>query len=122
MGEGIKYDQGKARLGEMIIDFKEPLEAVCSVWNFGATKYGKSNWKYVDNAIERYTNAMVRHLVAEEMEVVDPESEFLHATHVAWNALARLYFIKMQMSLFANGATAQAVKDTTPGAITKVER
>lgn len=90
--EGIKYDQGKRRLGEMIVDFKEPLEALCAVWEFGADKYAKSNWKYVENGKDRYTNAMIRHLIAED-EVLDPESGLLHATHVAWNALARLHFI-----------------------------
>lgn len=91
--EGIKYDQGKRRLGEMVVDFKDPLLSVCGVWEFGANKYNKSNWKYVENGKDRYTNAMLRHLVEEEEEIIDSESGLLHATHVAWNALARLHFI-----------------------------
>ena len=89
--EGIKYDTGKPRLFEMIEDFKEPLTEVARVWSFGANKYGKHNWAYVDNAIDRYSNALVRHLL--EGGTKDQESELLHASHVAWNALARLYFI-----------------------------
>jgi hypothetical protein len=89
--EGIKYDTGKPRLYEMIEDFKEPLEEVTKVWTFGADKYGKHNWAYVDNAIDRYSNALLRHLL--EGDSKDKESQILHASHVAWNALARLYFI-----------------------------
>ena len=90
---GTKYDQGKARIGEMIIDFFKPLMLVCKVWEFGVYKYDKSNWKKVENGADRYTNAMVRHLVLEETEIVDQETKIHHAIHVAWNALARLYFI-----------------------------
>lgn len=93
MTEGIKYDSGKLRLAEMMQDFREPLSAVCRVWEFGADKYTKSNWKYVDKAIDRYTNAMLRHLMEEETCPFDEESHLLHAAHVAWNALARLQFI-----------------------------
>lgn len=59
--EGIKYDNGKPRLYE------------------------------IDNAIDRYSNALLRHLL--EGDTTDKESKLLHASHVAWNALARLHFI-----------------------------
>lgn len=91
--EGIKYDSGKPRLGEMVIDFRKPLVEVAKVWAFGADKYAKSNWQKVENGQDRYTNAMLRHLVAEAESETDKESELLHAAHVAWNALARLHFI-----------------------------
>jgi len=91
--EGIKLDTNKPRLAEMIKDFVIPLTEMCKVWEFGANKYSKSNWKSVENAEHRYTNAMVRHLLSEELYSHDEESRLLHATHVAWNGLARLYFI-----------------------------
>ena len=93
MKEGTKYDNGKLRLAEMFIDFKIPMEELCKVWEFGANKYEKSNWKKLQNPIDRYTNAMLRHLIAEETNLVDDESKLLHAAHIAFNALARLYFI-----------------------------
>ena len=93
MDEGTKYDSGKPRIAEMVGDFKEPLLAICKVWEFGADKYEKSNWKKVDNAIDRYTNAMMRHLLEEVDNPIDSESGLHHAIHVAWNAIARLYFI-----------------------------
>lgn len=91
--DGVKYDEGKPRLGEMIVDFAIPMRELARVWEFGANKYEKSNWKKVDNAIDRYTNALLRHLVAEEDCIYDEESGLLHASHIAFNALARLYFI-----------------------------
>jgi len=93
MSEGIKHDSGKLRLAEMMQDFRLPLSAVCKVWEFGADKYEKSNWQKVDNALDRYTNAMLRHLMEEQVQDCDSESYLLHAAHVAWNALARLHFI-----------------------------
>lgn len=90
---GIKYDKDKLRLSEMIIDFQEPMKELCKVWEFGANKYGKSNWKYVQNGVDRYSNALIRHLLAEDENLHDNESSLLHASHIAFNALARLYFI-----------------------------
>ena len=91
--DGVKYDEGKPRLGEMMVDFAVPMRELARVWEFGANKYEKSNWKKVDNAIDRYTNALVRHLLAEEENIYDDESKLLHASHIAFNALARLHFI-----------------------------
>lgn len=90
---GTKYDQDKPRFAEMIIDFKEPLQELCKVWEFGANKYSKSNWKLVENGKDRYTNALLRHLIAEEDKLTDDETELYHAAHIAFNALARMYFI-----------------------------
>lgn len=98
MSNGIKYDDSKPRVAEMVIDFKESLLALCTVWEYGANKYSKSNWKEVDNGIDRYTNAMLRHLLSEEDNLVDSESGLLHAAHIAFNALARLYFIVKRTS------------------------
>lgn len=90
---GIKYDGGKPRLAEMMMDFAPEMIELCKVWEFGADKYSKSNWKLVDNGIDRYTNAMLRHLLAETNNLYDDETKLLHAAHIAFNALARLHFI-----------------------------
>lgn len=118
MSEGIKFDGGKLRLAEMMQDFRLPLSAICRVWEFGADKYEKSNWKKVDNAIDRYTNAMLRHLLEEEAKPFDDESELLHAAHVAWNALARLHFIMHEKGLPIRMRPAE----DAPGTITPVAR
>jgi len=90
---GKKFDAGKPRLAETIQDFRIPLTEISKVWAFGADKYEKGNWRYVENGLDRYTNAMLRHLCAEADNFADDESELAHAAHVAWNALARLHFI-----------------------------
>lgn len=68
--EGIKYDSGKPTVGEMIKDFGPAIREVARVWKFGADKYEKSNWQKLDDAENRYTNALVRHLLAEEEESI----------------------------------------------------
>lgn len=94
MQEGTKFDDGEPRIGEMIKDFKEPLLEVCKVWEFGTRKYAKSNWKKVENGEDRYTNAMMRHFLEEDDEGVDPETQIGPYAHLAWNALARIKFLK----------------------------
>lgn len=94
--EGVKYDKGKLRIAEMLEDFNEPLQEMCRVWQYGAHLYSKGNWKFVDNAKDRYTNALMRHLLSEKYNKYDYDSKLMHAAHVAWNALARLYFIMQE--------------------------
>lgn len=94
--KGIKYDTAKPAVGEMIKDFAPAIREIARVWKFGAGKYGKSNWKELEDAENRYTNAMVRHLLAEEENMFDDESHLLHASHVAWNAIVRLWFILLK--------------------------
>lgn len=98
--EGIKYDKDKPRMGEMIQDFGDELFKVVKVWEFGANKYSKSNWKKVDNGFDRYTNAMIRHFIQEQTtDGYDEETGYPHAYHVAWNALARLHFLEKEISI-----------------------
>lgn len=88
---GVKLDQGKPRLSLVFGGFSMALMEVGKVGTFGAQKYTDSGWVTVENGRERYTDAMLRHVLAEYSgESVDSESELLHAAHAAWNALARL--------------------------------
>lgn len=91
--QGIKYDKDKPRLAEMIVDFKDPIIELCKVWTFGAGKYGKSNWKLVKNGKDRYLNAFYRHSLSIAENEYDDESHILHAAHMAFNALAYLFFV-----------------------------
>ena len=91
--QGIKYDDTKPRLAEMIQDFALPLEALCRVWEFGADKYGKSNWKFLAGGEERYLNALLRHITAIEQGELDDESGLPHASHIAFNSLAYLHYV-----------------------------
>ena len=115
--DGVKYDDNKPRLAEMLVDMKEPLLALCKVWEYGANKYTPDNWKKVDNGKDRYTNAMLRHLFAEEDSPVDDESLLLHASHIAFNALARLYFILQERQLKTLTIDKSYSRDFKPGEI-----
>lgn len=89
---GAKLDAGKPSLYRGAIDyFPRAIDAVARVSTFGAKKYDWKGWETVPEGFERYSDAMVRHLIAEgKGEVLDSDSGLLHAAHAAWNALARL--------------------------------
>lgn len=86
---GTKLDDGKPKSG-ILGDFSRALNAVAEIGTFGAEKYSRGGWQHVDNGIERYSDAMWRHLLAECSNELDDESGMKHAAHLAWNALARL--------------------------------
>lgn len=86
---GAKLDAGKPDLS-LLLMFGRALAAVGQVGSFGAKKYSRGGWLSVPNGVERYTAAMLRHLLGEDRGVYDDESGLRHAAQVAWNALARL--------------------------------
>lgn len=101
---GAKLDAGKTRLGLVLGDFALALEQVGRVGTYGAKKYTDHGWISVSGGVERYTDAMWRHLLREATgEAVDFDTGLLHAAHAAWNALARL-----ELAIRA-GMTAQAI-------------
>ena len=68
------------------------------VATIGAKKYSPGGWKLVPNAVDRYTDAMLRHeldVLAHRYSRDDGEggTGTLHAAQVAWNALARLQIL-----------------------------
>jgi hypothetical protein len=88
----IKYDAGKAPVYRGAVSyFPGAISAVAEVSAFGASKYAWKGWESVPDGINRYSDAMVRHVMYEgQGEILDPDSGLLHAAHCAWNALARL--------------------------------
>lgn len=88
---GMKYDGGKQLANILFQDFPRALEAVVAIATFGATKYQRNSWITVPNAMERYSDAMVRHQLAiGRGKQYDFESGLLHYAHFAWNVLATL--------------------------------
>ena len=88
---GAKLDAGKVRMGLVFNGFAAALCEVAKVGTYGANKYTDNGWREVPNGIERYTDALHRHLNAEAQgEGCDCDTGLLHAAHTAWNALARL--------------------------------
>lgn len=88
----IKYDGGKACAFRGVVQyFPRAVYAVAEISTFGAKKYAWNGWEAVEDGFARYSDAMVRHQLAEGRgEDVDPDSGLLHAAHTAWGALARL--------------------------------
>lgn len=76
---GQKFDDGKTHY-----NLVPPLahEAHADVLTFGAKKYAPDNWRYVEDARNRYINAAFRHLHAHRKgELLDPESGLPHLAH-----------------------------------------
>ena len=86
---GAKLDRGKPDASLLLL-FGKALTAVAEVGTFGAAKYTRGGWQHVEDGVNRYTAALLRHVCQEEYEQLDPDSGLRHAAHAAWNALARL--------------------------------
>lgn len=86
---GAKLDDGKL-LANILQQFPRALTAVLEVATFGAKKYSRGGWQHVENGVERYSDAMIRHYLKEPLEDLDSDSGLTHEAHLAWNALARL--------------------------------
>lgn len=93
---GRKFDGGKLRYG--LIPPLAQAEMV-KVLTFGAEKYEPDNWKYVPDSLNRYFDAMERHIWAYKMgEKIDPESGIHHLAH-AMCCLSFLYEHDVKYSL-----------------------
>ncbi len=89
---GAKLDAHKAKSG-VLGDFGRALMAVSEVGTFGIKKYARGSWQHVPDGVERYTDALWRHLLQESYEELDQDSNLLHAAHTCWNCLAKLELI-----------------------------
>jgi len=91
--EGVKSDMNKPRMELLPMD---ALIEVSKVLTHGAKKYAPNNWKFVENAKDRYTGALLRHLASwREGEAIDKESgedKLLHIAQVACNSLFLVWF------------------------------
>ena len=88
---GAKLDANKNRMGLVLLGFSRALAAVSAVGTYGANKYTDNGWMSVPNGVNRYTDALLRHILSEASgELKDKDTDLLHAAHAAWNALARL--------------------------------
>ena len=92
MNKGLKYDEGKMR-----VDLVEPdiILGISEVLTYGANKYTAHSWQNVDDGINRYYAAVMRHLLAwKNGEKYDKESNFRHLHHAASNLMFLLYHEK----------------------------
>lgn len=87
---GTKLDHGKP-MPRLLPP--RSLLAIADVLTFGAAKYAVDNWKWVEDAHERYTDALFRHLYAwQDGERNDPESGLHHLAHAGCCLLFLLWF------------------------------
>lgn len=88
---GRKFDNEKLRFSLLPI---ESIEEVLKVLEFGANKYDVDNWKFVDNAQERYYDAALRHQIlgSASGEDEDPETGYKHTAHAICCLLFKLWF------------------------------
>lgn len=88
--EGKKYDNNKLRWDLLPIHV---IEEIVKVFTYGSKKYDANNWKELEDPIERYYAALMRHLVQwRKGEKVDPESGLYHLAQVATNVIFLLWF------------------------------
>lgn len=85
--KGVKLDTSKTQ-ADLLLSFSRALEEVAKVSTFGAEKYTRDGWVSVENGIERYRAAAMRHLFKTEREAMDSESGLSHMAHMIWNWLA----------------------------------
>lgn len=89
---GVKFDKDKPKWNLLPWD---ELEDVVHVLTFGAKKYAPDNWKFVDDANNRYMDAAMRHLVAHQQgETRDSESGESHIAHAICCLLFMLWHSK----------------------------
>ena len=85
---GSKHDSGKPLMGAVP---PNALLAVARVLTFGAEKYGRDNWRQVENAETRYLDAALRHINAYQRgEAADPESGESHLAHAVCSLMFML--------------------------------
>ena len=90
--KGCKADAGKIRLS-LLKRFGLALMAVGDLATSGADKYTDHGWAAVEGGTDRYDSALLRHIMKEMFEEVDPDMNQHHAVSQAWNALARLQLL-----------------------------
>jgi hypothetical protein len=94
LGEGKKYDSEKDRWDLLNL---EDLEGVVKILTFGAKKYSPNNWQMVENGVERYYAALLRHLVAwRKGEYLDSESGLPHVDHAFCNMYFLVHLLKKE--------------------------
>lgn len=87
--EGRKNDMGKEPWHLLPLG---PVREVVRVLAFGA-KNAADNWQSVENPLDRYYAALMRHVVAwRSGERMDPETGIHHLAHAATNVVFLLWF------------------------------
>ena len=89
---GAKHDKGKPKVYSGVMRyFPRAIIEIARVSEHGASIHKWNTWDTIENPLERYSNASIRHELSQCMGVkFDAESKIIEQAHVAWNDLARL--------------------------------
>ena len=92
---GMKYDSGKLRY-DLIPP--EILEELAKILTHGANKYGDNNWKLLEDPMDRYYAALMRHLQEwrKGNSIDEDDSGELHLSHALANIAFLVYFEKLK--------------------------
>lgn len=92
---GMKYDSGKLRY-DLIPP--EILEELAKILTHGAKKYGDNNWKLLEDPMDRYYAALMRHLQEwrKGNSIDEDDSGELHLSHALANIAFLVYFEKLK--------------------------
>jgi hypothetical protein len=84
--QALRYNTGKSQLSYML-EADVAMKGMCSVFEFGAKKYARSNWKK-GLSVNEIMDSLLRHMTAlANGEVIDPESRLPHVDHITCNAV-----------------------------------
>jgi hypothetical protein len=90
--QGIKFDNGDEKIKWMLVPWLA-LKEITKVLMAGAVKYLPDNWKKVPDSINRYKEALLRHVIADaEGELVDKDYGLLHLAHAGCCILFLIWF------------------------------
>ena len=93
MTEMKRYNNGKPQLS-YLGDISEAIYELCKVFEMGAEKYGRNNWKQGGSS-SIILDSLGRHYVKlASGATVDEESGLHHAAHIIWNAAAYIQLEK----------------------------
>lgn len=94
LGPGVKNDRLDGKIMWELVPI-ECIEEIAELYTKGASKYAPNNWQKLENGVDRYYAALLRHLVAwRKGEDIDPDTKSRHLAAVAWNAIALMYLTK----------------------------